>query len=1809
MKSRQSRTRRGGVLFIAIAFLAVCLFNPALSRAWVADQGANTAAFSPLLTPAGVPHLVEDGWGGAFVSSASDGGTQGGGGLYTQRLNANGEANAAWGTGGILQPAADLYEFQTISDGAGGTIAVWVSYSADGTGDLYAQRYDPLGNPLWGAGGVAVCTAPQDQFAPKLVSDGAHGAIVVWQDLRNSYNEINYNDIYAQRIDASGQALWSTDGIPVSQGAFEKLVPSLVSDGAQGALIAWEDYRNVDVNADVDLHGADIYAQRLDGNGKLLWGSDVAVSAQNNDQVNPILVSDGNGGAIIAWEDYRDDPNGYGESYGGIANIYAQHIDQDGKIPAGGSWTKDGLSLTQTPLIDQQLPQIASDGGNGAFVVWQDDGGTGDVSFQTYAQRVSGDGSLAVSGGSQVSGAPGQTPQIVADDNWGAFVAWEDSRNFDTGAVDIYAQHIDLFALPNWPNDLAVSTAPENQYSPQLVSDDAGGAIIAWQDYRNNPNSAEVYVQRINADGTLSSFTTPSYNVTFSAAANGSLAGETTQTIVSGAECQEVTALPATGYHFLNWTDAESGSYVDNPLKIVVSAPIALTANFLENPINGVCGASNAGTFTVTPANALCSAGTASQVSGSGPWNWNCGGIFGGSTQSCSANIQSYPVNFTAGPGGSIASGATSQNVKYNGSTTAVSAAAAPGYRFDGWTGNNGFVATTSNPLTVDNVTSPLEIKANFLFDAVNGSCGTSNGATFTTAPSAGLCASGQATAITGAGPWSWSCTGSNGGGSASCSANVQSFNVTAHGLLEALDAKAGASHTVVLKKDGTLVAWGGGDGQSDLNGTGGVTKVAAGTYHTMALKTDGTVVASGVWGHPVDGSDPILANLPVTVPADLAAPDSGVASIAGGYSHSVALMEDGTVRAWGDNSYGQSTVPAGLTGVTAIAAGHHHTVALKSDGTVVAWGRDLEGETDVPADLSGVIAIDAKAYHTVALKSDGTVVAWGANELGQSSVPAGLSGVKAIAAGGHHTVALKEDGTLVAWGDNSYGQVTTPDGLTGLTSIAAGTYHTLAMKGNLALVGWGNNLSGQATIPAGVYSGFVNGSVSCDSPVNYGASSVCTITPDAGFGLASFTVNGIDRFAGVANNSATIADVKLDQSVTAYFAAVPGAPAIASAVAGDTVATVTISAPANDGGSPITGYTVKSLPAGGTDSSAGTLATTHIITGLANGTVYSFTVTASNIVGESAPSQASGSLTPAAAATVTLGDLTQTYTGTPLTPTAATNPSGLALSWSNATQTNAGSYQVSATITDPAFQGGASGTFTIRKADQSIALQALSDLGFGQPPFTVSASASSGLPVELTSLTTQVCTVSGNLVSIVGLGQCAIQAYQGGNGNYSAASASRSFMVGQSLDHFAVETANGPQTAGTPFGITVTAQDAFGNTVSSFNGSVKFSVSGGSAITPATSANFTGGVWSGKVTVTAAGAGRTITVVRNGGTESGTSKAFQLDKAGQSISITQPAPASLVYHGSFTVTATASSSLPVTITTAGPCSGGGSGSATISITGGTGTCVVSYEQAGDQDYGAAPQQTSSTLAAKGDQTFTITSAAPATAPFGTSFTVAANASGGPVTYGSSGGCTNNGATFTMTSATTACTVLYDQAGNADYAPLGQQRSVTNAAAALPGAPAIGVVSEAVDGEAKVAFSAPNFNGGSPITGYTVTAYPGNITATGTVSPIKVSGLTCGKSYTFTVTASNIAGTGVASTPSAAVTPMPTGDLNGNGVVDVADALLAMRIAVGLDNPTALLLARGDVGPLVNGKPQPDGKIDVGDVTVLLRKAVGLVSY
>lgn len=238
-----------------------------------------------------------------------------------------------------------------------------------------------------------------------------------------------------------------------------------------------------------------------------------------------------------------------------------------------------------------------------------------------------------------------------------------------------------------------------------------------------------------------------------------------------------------------------------------------------------------------------------------------------------------------------------------------------------------------------------------------------------------------------------------------------------------------------------------------------GVQAIAAGDQHALALKSDGTVVA---WGNNNFGQ--------ITVPPGL----TDVVAIAAGGHVSGAVRRDGTVVVWGDGTGGVTSPPAGLSGVRQLAIGggsngrFYHALALRSDGSVVAWGSNASGQSTVPADLGRVAAIAASDRLSVALLADGSVRRWGVTFAGALPFPAGLNGISAIATSGGagHALALRTDGTVVGWGVNSSGQATPPAGLANVVAIATGNSHSLALKSDGTIVAWGASGSARTNVP-----------------------------------------------------------------------------------------------------------------------------------------------------------------------------------------------------------------------------------------------------------------------------------------------------------------------------------------------------------------------------------------------------------------------------------------------------------------------------------------------------------------------------------------------------------------------------------------------------------------------------------------------------------------------------------------------------------------------------------------------------------------------
>ncbi len=423
--------------------------------------------------------MISDGSGGAIISwNDVRNGLNGifNDNIYAQRINSNG--TVLWTADGVNITPANVYRgrHSLTSDGAGGAFISWVT---DGSfGSLYMQHINAAGALQWGANGILIRSGTVlDAAVPQLIVDGTGGSIIVWSDNR----DFNDPDLYAQKINAAGQLQWNVNGNIVCGNNGGHGDVQIKSDGSGGAVFAWVDTRNQSIQ--------EIYAQKVDAAGSLQWLPDgVLVNSVVNGSTNPQLIYDGSG-AIITWRDLRLGNTDW--------NIYAQKLNINGQI----QWTINGEPVT-IALGNQGDPQLTTDGNGGAIFTW-DMQSSSDI----YAQRINASGAAqwVLNGIAVCIAANGQRlPTLTSDGSGGAVITWQDART--NNIHDIYAQRINSSGTSLWTNDgVAVSTATFVQREPVILNDGINGMIITWRDYRNDlaGNRADIYAQRLNADGSL----------------------------------------------------------------------------------------------------------------------------------------------------------------------------------------------------------------------------------------------------------------------------------------------------------------------------------------------------------------------------------------------------------------------------------------------------------------------------------------------------------------------------------------------------------------------------------------------------------------------------------------------------------------------------------------------------------------------------------------------------------------------------------------------------------------------------------------------------------------------------------------------------------------------------------------------------------------------------------------------------------------------------------------------------------------------------------------------------------------------------------------------------------------------------------------------------------------------------------------------------------------------------------------------------------------------------------------------------------
>ncbi|MCT8973248.1 RCC1 domain-containing protein [Microbaculum marinisediminis] len=332
-----------------------------------------------------------------------------------------------------------------------------------------------------------------------------------------------------------------------------------------------------------------------------------------------------------------------------------------------------------------------------------------------------------------------------------------------------------------------------------------------------------------------------------------------------------------------------------------------------------------------------------------------------------------------------------------------------------------------------------------------------------------------------------------------------------------------GQHHTCAVTAAGAAMCWGRneqgqiGDGTTsdrdapvpvDTLGSG-VIAVASSYFHSCALTQDGAVKC---WGYNFSGQVGDGSNMQRLRPVQVAGLTSGVVAITGGGYHTCALTNEGAVKCWGANAFGQlgngntddHNAPvqvSGLTsGVTAIKSGTNHTCALTDEGAVSCWGRNTYGElgnnttgnSPIPVPVSnmtsGVVSITGGFYHSCGVTGGGAARCWGQNDYGQlgddsatdSPVPVPVTGlttgVAAVSSGNYFSCALLTTGGVKCWGRSggSNGSLgngdtsssPTPVQVTGLTSgvvsVDSNYDHSCAVTNTGAAKCWGDNFFGQ---------------------------------------------------------------------------------------------------------------------------------------------------------------------------------------------------------------------------------------------------------------------------------------------------------------------------------------------------------------------------------------------------------------------------------------------------------------------------------------------------------------------------------------------------------------------------------------------------------------------------------------------------------------------------------------------------------------------------------------------------------------------------
>ncbi|MBC8383598.1 MAG: T9SS type A sorting domain-containing protein [Candidatus Cloacimonetes bacterium] len=335
-----------------------------------------------------------------------------------------------------------------------------------------------FGQTVWQDDGIPIRQGVNIEWYRSGITLEDGSVVYVWSDTRRGDR-----DVWAQRVDVNGNLLWGADAVMVNGGINRQEDPVVINTEDGGVIVAWVDFRNEDAG--------DVYAQKLDGDGNLLWdGSGVPLCLASDVQISLNIVNDANHGAYVIWQDSRNP--------GGV-DIYGTHINSAGSIVAG--WDANGNPIA-AQNGDQDGHTFWEDGTGGAIVAWHD---TRDAANENlYMQRIASDGSLLWdAGGTLLCGSTDTQSNVkMCPDGTGNFIfTWRDKHDDPDG--DIMAMRVDIDGNFLWASDVAIYQGAGIQKNPRITGSTDTGAFVVWVDYRNDPYSSDIYAQKIDINGTI----------------------------------------------------------------------------------------------------------------------------------------------------------------------------------------------------------------------------------------------------------------------------------------------------------------------------------------------------------------------------------------------------------------------------------------------------------------------------------------------------------------------------------------------------------------------------------------------------------------------------------------------------------------------------------------------------------------------------------------------------------------------------------------------------------------------------------------------------------------------------------------------------------------------------------------------------------------------------------------------------------------------------------------------------------------------------------------------------------------------------------------------------------------------------------------------------------------------------------------------------------------------------------------------------------------------------------------------------------